>query len=48
LSARKGTINRYEIGWRDGEAVREYAAHLGERRLTQTLDEHFLRHPLDE
>jgi hypothetical protein len=43
--ARRNT-RRYTIGWKDGDAVREYVAKVRPKAIAEMLDQHFLRHPL--
>jgi hypothetical protein len=37
---------RYVIGWKDGAAVRDYAAKLRPKAVAEMLDQHFFAHPL--
>lgn len=46
LEAAKEKTTKYEIGWRDGTAVREYAKQLKAIGIRKILDEHYFNHPL--
>jgi hypothetical protein len=37
---------KLHLGWRDGAAVREYAATTNKKSVLDTLDEHYFRHPV--
>lgn len=46
LAAAKAATSRYAIGWKDGTAVRQYAARLKPKSVLNMLDQHFFNHPL--
>ena len=37
---------RVKIGWRDGIGVRDYARKAGRKTIIDTLNQHYLKHPL--
>ena len=37
---------KLNLAWRDGPAVREYAAAVNKKSVLDTLDEHYFRHPV--
>jgi hypothetical protein len=37
---------KYALGWKDGSAVREYAAKIRPSTVLKVLDEHYFKHPL--
>jgi hypothetical protein len=41
-----GATKKYAIGWKDGPAVRKYAAQIKRSSVLKVLDEHFFNHPL--
>ena len=42
----QSTRPKLNVNWRDGSAVREYAATTNKKSVLDTLDEHYFRHPL--
>ena len=48
LKAEKAERKRIEIGWRDGAQVRDYAKQASRKAILDTLDEHYLKHPLSD
>lgn len=46
LAAAKADTSRYQIGWRDGAEVRQYAARLKPKAVLDMLDRHFFNHPI--
>ncbi|WHI44622.1 hypothetical protein [Microbulbifer sp. VAAF005] len=41
-------IKQYSIGYKDGEAVREYIKRVRPKSLLKSYDEHFYKHPLSK
>jgi hypothetical protein len=46
LSAARDKTTKYQIAWRDGSAVREYANLMSAPGIRKILDEHYFNHPL--
>lgn len=46
LQRAKDETRRYAIGWKDGPAVRKYAARLRPKAVLQMLDDHYFKHPI--
>jgi hypothetical protein len=46
LKDARGKTTKYEIAWRDGSAVRAYAAQMDAPGIRKILDEHYFKHPL--
>lgn len=46
LRTRKREAVKYQIDWKDGEALRRYVDQLDEPYVLRVLDEHYFRHPL--
>ena len=48
LEARKAETKKYELGWRDGDRIKELAHEVGSKAVRDTLREHYFKHPLTE
>lgn len=46
LEEARDKTGRYHIGWKDGAAIRKYAARLKPKAVLQMLDDHFFSHPI--
>lgn len=46
LEDAKAKIGRFDIGWKDGPAVRDYMRRLKSPALMKMLDDHYFKHPL--
>lgn len=46
LVAEKKKRKKITLGWRDGQQVREYAKRANNKSISNTLNEHYFRHPL--
>lgn len=46
LQNAKVNTSKYEIGWKDGAAVRKYAEDIKASGIRKMLDEHYIKHPL--
>jgi hypothetical protein len=46
LKAVQSTRPKLNLNWREGSAVRQYAATTNKKSVLDTLDEHYFRHPL--
>lgn len=46
LTKIKERTKKYEIGWKDGKAVRGYVSKVKPRGILETFDQHFFDHPI--
>jgi hypothetical protein len=46
LTKIKERTKKYEIGWKDGKAVREYVSKVKPKAVLETFDQHFFDHPI--
>ena len=46
LQKAKTDTSKYQIGWKDGSSVREYANQIKAPSIRKMLDEHYFKHPL--
>lgn len=46
LQEHSGKTKKYTMTWKDGPAVRQYAAQISPKSILNILDEHYFNHPL--
>jgi hypothetical protein len=46
LQKAKATTLKYEIDWKDGTGIQEYAKLIKAPGIRKMLDEHYFKHPL--
>jgi hypothetical protein len=39
-------IRKYQVAWRDGDSIRQYAGGIKESGIVKILNEHYFNHPL--